>query len=68
MMSMASLSAMRACAGVRLGPPRPVIGSVKAPAPRPSSNRPPLSMSIVAACLASMAGGRSGRLATLGKK
>ena len=37
------------------------------PAPSPSSNRPPESASRVAACFASMAGGRSGRLATSGK-
>ena len=40
--------------------------SQNAPAPRPSSNRPPLSTSIVAASLASIAGWRSGRLATAG--
>ncbi len=65
---MASLSAARASPGVRRGPPMPAMPSVKAPAPRPSSSRPPDSTSTVAACLASMAGGRSGRLATFGKK
>ena len=60
---MASLSASRACPALRRGPPIPAIPSANAPAPRPSSKRPPLSTSRVAACLASMAGGRSGRLA-----
>ena len=68
MMSMASLSACRACATLRRGPPIPAIPSQNAPAPIPSSNRPPLSRSMVAACLASTAGGRSGRLATLVNK
>ena len=40
--------------------------SQNAPAPRPSSTRPPLRMSRLATLRASTAGGRSGRLATLG--
>src|SRR6266516_2057114 len=67
-MSIASLSARRASATVRRGPPMPAIASRNAPAPRPSSKRPPLRTSMVAACLASITGGRSGRSATLGKK
>ncbi len=65
---MASLSAARASAGLRRGPPSPAIRSVNPPAPSPSSNRPPLSTSMLAACLASMAGGRNGRLATFGNR
>ncbi len=68
MTSIASLSAARASPGVRRGPPMPAMPSAKAPPPSPSSNRPPLSTSMLAACLASMAGGRNGRLATLGNR
>ena len=62
---MASLSDSRAVRGARCGPPIPAIPSQNAPAPRPSSNRPPDRTSMVAACLASITGGRNGRLATL---
>ncbi len=55
-------------AGLRRGPPKASIASQKPPAPSPSSNRPPLSTSRLAAALASTAGGRSGRLATSGKR
>ena len=41
------------------------IASQNAPAPMPSSNRPPLSRSSEAAARASTAGWRSGRLSTL---
>ncbi len=43
------------------------MASQKPPAPRPRSNRPPLSRSMVTAVLASTAGGRNGRFATSGK-
>ncbi len=42
------------------------IASQNAPAPMPSSARPPERMSSVATSRARMAGGRNGRLATLG--
>src|SRR5438067_8348525 len=54
-------------AAVRAGPLYALIPSQKPPAPRPSSSRPPLRMSSVAAALASIAGGRSGTFATSGK-
>lgn len=54
-------------AGPRRGPPYASMASQKPPAPRPSSKRPPLSRSIVAAAFAMTAGGRSGKLATSGK-
>jgi len=66
MTSMASLSAVTASPGVRRGPPIAAIASQKAPAPRPRSTRPPESRSRLAAARASTAGGRSGRLTTLG--
>ncbi len=68
MMSMASTSAARPSPTERRGPPMPAMASWNPPAPRPSSNRPPVSTSMLAACLASMAGGLSARLATFGKK
>ena len=64
---MPSSSASTDSAGVRCGPPLAAIASQNAPAPRPSSTRPPLSRSRLAAERASTAGGRSGRLATLGE-
>ena len=42
------------------------IASQNAPAPSPSSKRPPLRTSIEAAAFAITAGGRSGRFATSG--
>jgi hypothetical protein len=64
---MASSAAWSASAGVRRGPPMAATASQKAPAPSPSSTRPPVGTSRVAADLASIAGGRRGRLATSGK-
>ena len=64
---MASPSAPRDSRGLRRGPPYAAMASQKPPAPRPSSKRPPLSKSIVAAAFAMTAGGRRGRLATSGK-
>lgn len=63
---MASSSASSDSPGLRRGPPYAAMASQKAPAPRPSSKRPPESRSIVAAVLASTAGGRRGRFATSG--
>ena len=51
--------------GVRRSPPAATMASQKAPVPRPSSARPPLTRSRVAICLARPTGGRSGRFATL---
>ena len=42
------------------------MASQNAPAPRPSSARPPARMSRLATARATTAGGRSGRLRTLG--
>jgi hypothetical protein len=50
----------------RGGPPIAAIASQKAPAPMPSSTRPPDRMSRLATAPASTAGGRSGRFATFG--
>jgi hypothetical protein len=66
MMSSASSRASTLSPGVRRGPPIASIPSQNAPAPRPSSTRPPLSTSRLAALRASTAGGRSGRFATFG--
>ena len=63
----ASSSARIDSPGPRRGPPIATMASQKAPAPSPSSNRPPLSRSSVAAALASIAGGRIGSDATSGK-
>ena len=65
MIAIASVSASTDCFGVRSGPPIATIASQNAPAPRPSSTRPPLSTSRLATLLASMSGSRSGRFATL---
>ena len=66
MTSIASASASTLCPGVSFGPPSAAIPSQNAPAPRPSSTRPPLRMSRLAALRASRTGGRSGTLATFG--
>ena len=68
MISIASSSDSSASRGERTGPPIAPIASQNAPEPSPSSNRPPESTSSVAACFAIMAGLRSGRFATSGKK
>lgn len=68
MIRIASSSDSSASRPDRTGPPMAPIPSQKAPAPRPSSKRPPESTSSEAACLAIMAGPRSGRFATSGKK
>src|ERR1700758_3816270 len=60
MISIASLSAPRACPAVRRGPPIPAVPSANAPAPRPSSKRPALSTAMVAAGLARRAGDAGG--------
>ena len=65
MRSIASLRPATASEGDRLGPPIATIASQKAPAPRPSSNRPPDNRSRLAAWRASSTGGRNGRLITL---
>ena len=49
-------------------PPNASIASQNAPAPSPSSKRPPLSTSIDADAFASSAGWRSGRFATAGNR
>jgi hypothetical protein len=64
MTSIASLSASTASPGARRGPPIASIASQIAPAPSPSSNRPPESRSRLAAARASTAGGRRARLST----
>ena len=66
MRAIASSSALTDSPGVRRGPPIPATPSQKAPAPSPSSTRPPLSTSSDAADLATTAGWRSGRLSTSG--
>jgi hypothetical protein len=66
MTSIASLSAVTLSPGLRRRPPIAAIPSQNAPAPSPSSTRPELRMSRLATLRASTAGGRSGRLATLG--
>ena len=63
---MASASASTAWPGVSLGPPTAAMASQNAPAPSPSSTRPPLRMSRLATLRASTTGGRSGRFATFG--
>jgi hypothetical protein len=68
MTRIASSSASTDAPGARRGPPIAAIASQNAPAPRPSSTRPALSTSRDAAALASIAGGRSGRLATSGAR
>ena len=62
----ASSSASTDSFGVRRGPPIASTPSQKAPAPSPSSTRPPESWSSEAADFASTAGWRSGRLSTSG--
>ena len=64
MTSIASSSASTDSRGVRRGPPIAAIGSQNAPAPSPSSARPPERMSRLATARASTAGGRSGRFRT----
>ena len=66
MTSIASLSASTACPGVSFCPPIAAIASQNAPAPSPSSTRPPESRSRLAAARARTAGWRSGRLITFG--
>jgi hypothetical protein len=66
MICMASSSASTDSPGVRRGPPIASTPSHNAPAPTPSSTRPPLSTSSEAAAFASTAGWRSGRLSTSG--
>src|SRR5712692_1816699 len=63
----ASSNAANASDGVRDGPPMASIASQKAPAPIPSSKRPPERTSSDAASFAIMAGTRIGKLATSGK-
>jgi hypothetical protein len=67
MMRIPSSSAFSASPPERTGPPIAAIASQKAPAPRPSSKRPPESTSREAACFAIIAGPLSGRFATSGK-
>ena len=64
--SIASASASTAWPAVSRGPPTAAIASGNAPAPSPSSTRPPLRMSRLATLRASTTGGRSGRFATFG--
>ncbi len=64
--SIASESASTLSPGFNRSPPIAAIPSQNAPAPRPSSIRPPLRMSRLATLRASTAGLRSGRLATFG--
>lgn len=64
--SIASPSASTLSPGASRLPPIASIASQNAPAPRPSSTRPPLSKSRLAAARAITAGGRKGRLSTLG--
>ena len=66
MTSTASASASTLCPAVSRGRPSATSASWYVPAPIPSSTRPPLRMSRLAALRASTTGGRSGRLATLG--
>ena len=66
MISIASARASTPCPGVSRRPPIAPIASQKAPAPIPSSIRPPLRMSRLATDRATTAGCRSGRLSTLG--
>ena len=66
MTPIASSSASTASPGASRSPPAASMASQNAPAPRPSSTRPPLRMSSEATDPASTAGLRSGRLATLG--
>jgi hypothetical protein len=66
MTSIASLSASTDCPGLSRRVPMASIPSQNAPAPRPRSTRPPESRSRLAAARATTAGGRSGRLSTLG--
>src|ERR1700760_145661 len=63
---MASASACRAWPGLRRRPPMASIASQNAPAPRPSSTRPPLSRSRLATERASTAGGRRGGVGPVG--
>ena len=58
----------RGSPGLLRGPPIASMASQNDPAPSPSSTRPRLSTSKLAAAFASIAGGRRGRLATSGKK
>ena len=62
------LERVDALPGVRRGRPWPRSRPRSAPAPRPSSTRPPLRMSRLAAARATTAGGRSGRLSTFGAR
>src|SRR5213592_2346801 len=66
-MYIASRSASTPSPGERRGPPIVATRSHEAPAPSPSSNRPPLIESSDIAAFAIIAGGRSGRFATSGK-
>src|SRR3954449_2137107 len=66
MTSIASSSASTLSPGVRRGPPIAATASQNAPAPTPSSTRPPLSRSRLAAARAATAGGGSGRVGTVG--
>jgi hypothetical protein len=64
MTSIASPRASTASPGDRVGPPIAATASPNAPAPSPSSNRPPDNTSKLAAAFAITAGGRNGRFAT----
>ena len=64
--AIASRSASTDSRADRRGPPIAAIASQKAPAPMPSSTRPPDRMSRLATARASTAGGRSGRFTTFG--
>jgi hypothetical protein len=66
MISTASASASTLSRGVSRGPPLAAIASQNAPAPSPSSTRPPLMRSRLATLRARTTGWRSGRFATLG--
>src|SRR4028119_1973733 len=68
MTSIASSVDLTASPGLRRGPPMPTTASQNAPAPSPTSTRPPEMTSRDAAAFASMAGGLRGRFATSGKK
>jgi hypothetical protein len=61
----ASSNASTASAGVREGPPYPIMAFQKAPAPTPNSTHPFVSMSKVAADLACRGGCLNGTSATL---
>jgi hypothetical protein len=65
MIWIASSNAPIASAGVREGPPYPIMAFQKAPAPTPSSTHPLVSMSKVAADFASTGGCLNGTSATL---